>query len=131
MEQNPYLRLYRSYQIVVQGPPDKQIAEKISSSIAQLHNTMGHAINDLIKLMALQFSGKQVTEQRPASQKAQSPASGKSGGASQVTATQSLVFSDPLLKKKLDIKPKPLQPFSSKNVLRISEKLEDIEDSGS
>lgn len=50
---NPYLQLYLNCGINVTGAINKETAQRISSSVAQLHNALGHAINDLVKMLAL------------------------------------------------------------------------------
>lgn len=133
---NPYLQLYEHFCITTRDPLNKEAAQKISANIAQLHNALGHAISDLMRMLATQFSkdGNSDTskegKQTCITAKAVSPASSKSSSKSQQMKTQSSLFSDPS-RKKDDARSKPLQAFNQSKVLRISERMEDIEDSSS
>lgn len=106
MADNPYLELYRSCGVVATEIVSKEAAHKISSSIAQMHNALGHAINDLVRMLAQQFSTANCPNVQKQSKvgngtpKGVSPKSDKSGSKSKAGKTQNSVFSDSLQRRK-------------------------------
>jgi hypothetical protein len=53
---NPYLSLYTSSILKLVQSTGKEAAELISTQITLMHNALGYVINDLMRMLAQQFS---------------------------------------------------------------------------
>ena len=61
---NPYLDLYNGYGFAIVEGMDSQTAQLVASHAALMHNALGYAIRDLVRVISFKYAGEQA-EHRP------------------------------------------------------------------